>query len=140
MITTLEMEQLIYKDASHTAENAGWIERFYELWMERYHALNIVKSPSQVMKLGKSVLLELLTKYRFDELHLFKIHEGANVFALLKDKGQGNWSYQFVIIYQAEPEKIIQCCNTVEEVKNHFKHKEPILEIPLPSDRKYLED
>jgi hypothetical protein len=140
MITTLEMEQLIYKDAAHTVENADWIERFYELWMERYHALNIVKSPSQVMKLSKAVLLQLLREYQFDELHLFKIHEGANVFALLKDKGDGYWSYQFVIIYQSEPEKIIQCCNTVEEVKDHFNHKEPILEIPLPSDRKYLED
>ena len=140
MITKLEMEQLIYKDAAHSEENAEWIEWFYDLWMERYHALNIVKSPSQVMKLQKSVLLELLNKYPFDELHLFKIHEDANVFALLKDQGDGYWSYQFVIIYLQEPEKIVKCCNTVEEVKDHFDHKEPILEIPLPRDRKYQED
>ncbi len=140
MITTLEMESLIYKDKARTAENAGWIERFYELWMERYHALNIVKSPGNVMKLSKDVLLQLLNQYKFDELHLFKIFEDANVFALLKDKGNGYWSYEFVVIYQNEPEKIEACCDTVEELKDHFNHKEPILEIPLPPDRKYLED
>lgn len=134
------MEQLIYKDASHAAENADWIERFCELWAERYHALNIVRAPDQVMKLSKTVLLQLLHQYDFDELHLFKIFEDANVFALLKDKGNGYWSYQFVIVYQAEPEKIVQCCNTVDEVKEHFNHVEPSLEIPLPPDRKYLED
>jgi len=134
------MESLIYKDKARTAENLDWIERFYELWMERYHALNIVKSPSHVMKPSRSVLLEMLNQYDFDELHLFKIYEDANVFALLKDKGENNWSYQFVVIYQSDPEKIDACCNTVDALKEHFNHKEPILEIPLPPDRKYLED
>lgn len=140
MITKQEIEQLIYTDIDDTAENTGWIEQFYSLWLERYHALNIVKSPADVMRLSKHVLHELLAKYTFDELHLFKIHEGANVFALLEDKGKGYWSYRFVIINQSEPDKIRRSYQTVEEVKGHFEHKEPILEIPLPHERKYVED
>ncbi len=140
MFSLQEIEHLIYRDAAHTIENEGWLDRFYELWLERYHALNIVKLPSQVIKPGKEVLLELLRHYRFDEMHLFKIHDGANVYALLTEKDDGYWSYQFVIIYKDEPAQVIHCCHTVEELKAHFEHKEPILEIPLPHDRKYATD
>ncbi|WP_118973094.1 hypothetical protein [Taibaiella koreensis] len=140
MLSLKEIEHLIYKDAAHTIENPGWLEQFYELWLERYHALNIVKSPEQVIRPGRELILALLRDYRFDEIHLFKIHDGANVYALLQDKGEGNWSYQFVVIYKDQPEKVIQCCQDVEELKVFFDHKEPILEIPLPNDRKYVED
>lgn len=140
MLSLKEIEHLIYKDAAHTLENEGWLDKFYELWLERYHALNIVKSPSQVIKPAREVLLDLLQHYRFDEIHLFKIHEGANVYALLEEREDNNWSYQFVVIYKDDPGKAVACCNTVEELKEYFNYKEPILEIPLPHDRKYVED
>jgi len=140
MIALKEIEQLIYKDAAHTVENPDWLDKFYELWLERYHALDIVRSPAHIIRPRKELLLELLRTYRFDEMHLFKVFEEANVFALLRDKGAGYWTYEFVIVYRDEPGKVMACCHTVEELKNHFDHREPILEIPLPNDRKYLED
>jgi hypothetical protein len=140
MLSLKEMEHLIYKDAAHTVENEGWLDKFYELWLERYHALNIVKSPAQVIKPGRALLLDLLLHYQFDEMHLFKIHDGANVYALLSEQDDNYWSYQFVIIYRDEPDKVVKCCNTVEELKAYFDHKEPILEIPLPHNRKYVDD
>lgn len=140
MLSLKEIEHLIYKDAAHTIENEGWLDKIYELWLERYHALNIVRSPEQVIRPGREVLLHLLQHYRFDEMHLFKIHEGANVYALLKDQGDNYWTYRFVVIYRDEPGKALDCCGTVDELKAHFNHKEPVLEIPLPHDRKYKED
>lgn len=140
MLSLKEMEHLIYKDAAHTIENEGWLEKFYELWLERYHALNIVKSPAQVIKPGRALLLDVLQHYHFDEMHLFKIHDGANVYALLREQDDNYWSYQFVIINRDEPDKVVQSCNTVEELKAYFGHKEPILEIPLPHNRKYVDD
>lgn len=140
MITSKEIKQLIYQDTGQKIENAGWLEKFYELWMERYHALDAVRLPSQVLKLNREVLLELMNSYDFDEMHLFKIYEDANVYALLKDEGQGYWAYQFVIIYRSNPSAIANRFNSVDEVKDHFDHKEPVLEIPLPRDRKYIID
>lgn len=140
MLSLKEIEHLIYKDAAHTTENPDWLEKIYELWLERYHALNIVRSPSQVIRPGREVLLELLRSYTFDEIHLFKIHDGANVYALLRDKGKGFWAYRFVAIYRDTPDKVVSCGETVEELKAFFDHQEPILEIPLPHDRKYVED
>jgi hypothetical protein len=140
MFSLKEIEHLIYKDAAHSVENEGWLDKFYELWLERYHALNIVKSPVQVIKPDRQVMLDLLRNFSFDEVHLFKIHDGANVYALLKERDDNYWSYQFVILYRDKPGKIVDCCGTIEELKEHFHHKEPILEIPLPHDRKYLED
>ena len=140
MITTAEMNKIIFRDEAHAIENDDWIERFYELWMERYHALNIVKFPSDVIKLSRQALLGILKAYAFDEMHLFKIYEGANVYALLSDQGEGNWSYQFIIIHKAEPDQVETRLDTVESLKAHFDYKEPILEIPLPHDRKYVED
>jgi hypothetical protein len=140
MITFDEIDRLIYKDKDHLVVNTGWVDRFYELWLERYHALNIVKSPSDVLKLSEKALEELVKRFRFDEMHLFKIFEGANVFALLKEQGGGYWSYEFIIIYKDQPDIIVSGLHTVEAIKDHFNHKEPMLEIPLPFDRKYQED
>lgn len=140
MFSNKEIEQLIYEDASHSAERSGWLDRFYELWLERYHALNIVRSPSTVIRPGREVILSLLRSFRFDEIHLFKIFEEANVYALLTDRGNNYWSYEFAVIYRDKPEEISRCCSTVEELKEYFDHKEPVLEIPLPHERKYTED
>lgn len=140
MLSSKEIEKLIYRDVAHTVEQEGWIDVFYELWLERYHALNIVKSPTSVIKPGREVLLELMRSFSFDEMHLFKIFEDANVYALLTDKGDNYWSYTFVVLYRNAPDKVAQNCNTVEELKKYFDYKEPVLEIPLPHDRKYSED
>ena len=139
MISTLEMQKIIYRDEDNLVENENWVDEFYELWMERYHALNIVKSKDNVFKLPPRTLLAIINKYKFDEIHLFKIYEGANVFALLKQEETGYWAYEFIIIYKEEPGKVWDDFQTVDDVKNHFDMKEPILEIPLPNDRKYKE-
>lgn len=140
MFTTEEMKRIIYKDEGQLIENIAWVDRFYELFLERYHALNTVKSPSNVFKLSKKVLLELIKSFHFDEMHLFKVYDDANVFALLTDKGNGYWSYEFIIIYKEDQETIVSGYNTVEDIKRVFNDKEPILEIPLPFERKYDED
>ncbi len=140
MLTTEEMKRIIYKDEGQLIENAAWVDHFYELFLERYHALNIIKSPTHVLKLHKTVLLELVRSFHFDEMHLFKIYSNANVFALLTDKGGGYWSYEFIIIYKEDQDTIISGYNTIEDIKKVFGEKEPILEIPLPVHRKYQED
>ena len=139
MITTLEMHKIIFKDDKNLVENEGWLDAFYDLWMERYHALDIVRSKNNVFKLPPKTLLSIINKYDFDEMHLFKIFEGANVFALLKEKEEGYWAYEFIIVYKEEPGKILDNYATVDDIKTHFDNHEPILEIPLPNDRKYVE-
>src|SRR5690606_4534907 len=140
MITTKEMNAIIYQDEAHLIEHEGWAERFYELWMERYHALNIVRKPSKVFKLGKEVLLKIIKTLRFDEMHLFKVYDGANVYALLTDAGDGYWRYEFIVINAENQDRIETGLHTVEELKQAFGGAEPILEIPLPNDRKYVDD
>jgi predicted protein tyrosine phosphatase len=137
MFLNSEIEKLIYKDLTHTAEKDDWVDHFYDLWLERYHAMDIVRSASDVIKLNRGVLLKLLNDYKFDELHLFKIYENANVFALLTDVGNNYWSYEFFIIHKDNQDDIIGHLKDVEEIKDHFDHVEPVLEIPLPHDRKY---
>lgn len=139
MFLNSEIEKLIYKDLTHTAENDNWVDHFYDLWLERYHAMDIVRSASDVIKLNRGVLLKLLKDYDFDELHLFKIYKDANVFALLTDVGDNYWSYEFFIVYKNNQEDIVGHLKDVEEIKDHFDHVEPVLEIPLPHDRKYKE-
>jgi len=139
MLLNAEIKKIIYKDLANSVENENWIDQFYDLWLERYHAMDIVRSASDVIKLSRSVLLKLIADYNFDELHLFKIYEKANVFALLKEEEDNNWSYQFFVVYKDQPETIIGNLQTVEAVKAHFDHQEPMLEIPLPRDRKYKE-
>src|ERR1700744_5694279 len=106
MLLNSEIRKLIYKDIHHTVENEHWVDQFYELWLERYHAMDIVKSASDVIKLSRDALLNLIKNYDFDELHLFKIYKDANVFALLKEEEDNNWSYIFFIVYKSNPEKI----------------------------------
>jgi len=139
MFLNSEIEKLVYKDLSHTVENEHWVDHFYDLWLERYHALDIIRSPGDVIKLSRNVLLQLLQQYDFDELHLFKIYKNANVFALLKDEGNNYWSYRFFIVHKDAPETIAGEFQDVEAIKEHFDHVEPVLEIPLPRDRKYKE-
>jgi hypothetical protein len=139
MILNSEIKKMIYKDISHTIENENWADQFYDLWLDRYHAMDIVRSASDVIKLNRTILLQLVKHYDFDELHLFKIYNDANVFALLKEKEDNNWSYQFFVVYKNDPEKIAGHFEDVEAVKEHFNHVEPALEIPLPRDRKYKE-
>ncbi|KAA5536359.1 hypothetical protein F0919_01440 [Taibaiella lutea] len=139
MLLNKEIEKLIYKDLTNNIENENWVDHFYDLWLERYHAMDIVRSSSDVIKLSRNVLLKLIKDYDFDELHLFKIYESANVFALLKEQGNNNWTYQFFVIYKNKPEEISASLQTVEEIKAYFNEQEPTLEIPLPRDRKYVE-
>jgi hypothetical protein len=137
MLLNSEIKKLIYKDLNHTLENDHWIDQFYDLWLERYHAMDIVRSTDDVIKPDKAALLQLIREYDFDELHLFKIYADANVFALLKDEGDNYWSYRFFIVYKDSPDKISGQFDDVEAIKEHFDHVEPTLEIPLPRDRKY---
>lgn len=139
MLLNAEIKKIIYKDLANNIENENWIDQFYDLWLERYHAMDTVRSASDVIKLNRNVLLKLLQEYNFDELHLFKIYENANVFALLKEEEDNNWSYQFFVVYKDRPEEIVGDLQTVEAVKAHFDYQEPTLEIPLPRDRKYKE-
>jgi len=139
MLMNKEIEKLIYKDLTNNVENEDWVNHFYDLWLERYHAMDIVRSASDVIKLSRVVLLKLIKDYDFDELHLFKIFENANVFALLKEQHDNNWSYQFFVVYKNNPEEIVTDLQTVEEIKAYFNNEEPTLEIPLPRDRKYIE-
>jgi len=137
MLLNSEIKKIIYKDLNNTIENENWVDHFYDLWLERYHAMDIVRSASDVIKLSREVLLKLIRKYDFDELHLFKIYKDANVFALLKEEEDNNWSYQFFIVYKNNLDDIVGEFQDVEDVKDHFNHVEPVLEIPLPRDRKY---
>jgi predicted protein tyrosine phosphatase len=139
MLLNSEIKKLIYKDIGHTVENEDWVDHFYDLWLERYHAMDIVRSSNDVIKLNRSVLLQLIQNYDFDELHLFKIYKEANVFALLKAREDNNWSYQFFVIYKNNSDEVVGNFQNVEEIKDHFDHVEPVLEIPLPRDRKYTE-
>lgn len=137
MLLNPEIKNIIYKDLNHTIENEHWVDQFYDLWLERYHAMDIVRSPDDVIKPSREVLLQLIQQYDFDELHLFKIYKDANVFALLKELEDNNWSYQFFIVYKNKPQEIVGELQDVETIKDHFDHIEPVLEIPLPRDRKY---
>lgn len=139
MLLNKEIEKLIYKDLTNNIENENWVDHFYDLWLERYHAMDIVRSATDVIKLSRVVLIKLIKDYDFDELHLFKIYENANVFALLKEQEDNNWSYEFFVVYKNNPEEIVKNLQTVEEIKAYFNNEEPTLEIPLPRDRKYIE-
>lgn len=139
MLLNEEIEKLIYKDLINKVENEDWLNHFYDLWLERYQAMDIVRSPDDVIKPSRTILLKLLKEFDFDELHLFKIYENANVFALLKEEEDNNWSYQFFVIYKNKPEEITGNLQTVEAIKEHFNSQQPTLEIPLPRDRKYKE-
>jgi hypothetical protein len=139
MLLNNEIEKLIYKDLTNNIENENWVDHFYDLWLERYHAMDILRSASDVIKLNRTILLNLIKNYDFDELHLFKIYENANVFALLKEQSDNNWTYQFFVVYKNSPEEIAANLQTVEDIKAHFNNEEPVLEIPLPRDRKYIE-
>lgn len=138
MVTNEQIKKLVYKDAAHSIKQEGWIDKFYYLWLDKYHSLDIVKEPERIIKPGEKFLIDLLENYDFDELHLFKIYENANVFALLADKGQGNWAYRFLVIMDKEPDRVYQDLATASEVKAAFPGHEPLLEIPLPHERKYV--
>lgn len=139
MLSYSEIQKIIYRDPVRKIEQEDWIVPFYELWKESFFAKNNVKSPSLIIQPAKEVLLYLIDSKDFDELHLFKIYENANVFALLKDLGGGNWKYKFCIIYNNSRGKIDGMYNDVEAIKARFNYVEPVLEIPLPIERKYVD-
>ncbi len=140
MFTTEELKHIIYQDEKQLIENPNWADHFYELILERYNALDALKSPGYVLKLDKDLLLQLVRSRDFDEMHLFKVYDNANVFSLLKDLKNGLWDYEFIIVYKGDTQTIHEGIETISDLKQRFKNKKPLLEIPLPPHRKYKDD